>query len=118
MAGTKSTQEQDKDVVSRLADAGEDALRRLLELPHRVIVEMRDEVGERLQDVATKLRAIDPLESRVGAIERRLDSLEQPKKTTARTASTRPTPSSARKPSQAPTLEPEHRAEDEGKPAP
>jgi hypothetical protein len=114
MAGTRRT--QDKDVISQLADAGEDALRRLVDLPRRVVVGTMDGVGERLHDVATKLRAIDPLDGRVGAIERRLDSLEHPKKTTARRASTRAKPTRARKASTAPALEPEQAQHDPGRP--
>ena len=114
MAGrTKRT--QDRDVISRLADAGEDALRRLVGLPRRIGVVAMDGVEERLHDVTTKLRAIDPLNGRVGEIERRLDSLEQPKKTTARTASRAKRPR-ARKASTAPALEPEQAQHDPGRP--
>jgi hypothetical protein len=114
MAGTRRT--QDKDAIARLADAGEDALRRLVGLPRRVVVGTMDGVGERLHDVATRLRAIDPLDGRVGAIERRLDSLEHPKKTTRRTASTRAKPPRARKASTASALEPEQAQHDPGRP--
>jgi hypothetical protein len=106
---------QDQDVISRLADRGEDALRGLFDLPRRIVVGTKDGVSERLHDVATRLRAIDPLDRRVGAIERRLDSLEQPKKT-ARTASTRATPPRARKASTAPAPEPEQPQHDPGRP--
>jgi hypothetical protein len=105
MAGTRKT--QDKDVISELADIGEDVLRRLVDIPRRMVIRTKDGVGERLHGVATKLRAIDPLNGRVDAIERRLDSLEQPKKTTARAASTRARPPRANKASTAKALEPE-----------
>jgi hypothetical protein len=88
---------QDGDVISRLADASEDALRRLVGFPRRVVVDMMDGVGERLQDAATKLRGIDPLVGRVAALEKRLDSLEKPKTRTARKASTRAKPSASRR---------------------
>jgi hypothetical protein len=67
---------EDKDVISELADAGEDALRRLVDIPRRVLAGARDTADERFQDIATRLRAIDPLERRVTALEKRLDSLE------------------------------------------
>ena len=105
MAGTRKS--QDKDVISQLADIGEDALRRLVDTPRRIVIRTRHGVGERLHDVARRLRSIDPLDGRVGAIEKRLDSLEQPKKTTARTASTRAKPPRANKASTAKALEPE-----------
>ena len=95
MPRTRTT--QDKDVSARLADAGEDALRRLVDLPRRTVVRARDDIGERLHVVATKLRAVDPLARRVAELEKRLESLEKPKKTTARRASTHAQPSTARK---------------------
>ena len=93
MARTRKT--QDEDFISQVADAGEDVLRRLVDLPRRAVVGVMDGVDERLHDVATKLRAIDPLARRVAALEERLESLEKPKKTTARRRSTRPSASTA-----------------------
>jgi hypothetical protein len=110
MAGTRKT--QDKDVISKLADAGEDALRRLVDIPRRIVGGTMAGVRERLGDVATKLRAIDPLDGRVGAIERRLDSLEHPKKTTARTTSTRAKPPRASTPGTAKAPEPKQSQHD------
>jgi hypothetical protein len=113
MARTRRT--QDTDAISKLADAGEDALRRLVDLPRRTVVEAMDSVGERLHDVATKLRALDPLARRVAALETRFDSLEKPKKTTARRASTRAKPSRARRASTAPALQPDQAEHDRGR---
>jgi hypothetical protein len=87
MAGTH--RKQDRDAISRLADAGEDALRRLVDLPRRAVVGVMDRVDERLRNVATRLRAVDPLAGRVESVEKRLDSLEKPKQTAARRTSTR-----------------------------
>ena len=103
MAGTRRT--QDKDVISRIADSGEDALRRLVDLPRRMVVQAVDDVDERLHDLAAKVREIDPLYRRVAEIERRLDALEKPKRTTARRRSTRPKPSSSRRATPAPEPE-------------
>jgi anti-sigma-K factor RskA len=105
MAGTRTT--QDKDVISRIADSGEDALRRLVDLPRRIVVQAVDDVDERLHDLATKVREIDPLYRRVAEIERRLDALEKAKRTSARRASTRARRSTPRTSSAAPALEPE-----------
>ena len=112
MAGTRRT--QDEDVISRLADAGEDAFRRLVEIPRRIVVGTMEVVGEQLQHVATKLRATDPLDGRVDAIERRLDSLEQPNETTGRRASTRAKPPRARKTSTSSARAPEQTQHDPG----
>lgn len=114
MAKTRRT--QDEDVISQLADAGEEALRRLVGLPRRIVGGAMDGVVERFHDVATKLRAIDPLDGRVGEIERRLDSLERPKQRTARRASTRAKPRTARKASAAAGLQPERAQHDTDRP--
>src|SRR5437588_4645465 len=83
MARSRRTQE--KDVIARLADAGEEALQRLAELPGgKSMVKAMGDVRDRLDDVAVKLRRLDPLERRVSAIEKRLDSLQKPKPATAR----------------------------------
>ncbi len=95
MARTRRT--QDKDVISRIADAGEEGLRRLVDLPRRTVVGVLHGASERLHDVEEKLRTIDPLARRVAALEKRLESLEKPKKTTARRASKRARPSTARR---------------------
>jgi hypothetical protein len=116
VAGTRRTRRtQDEDAISRLADAGEDALRRLVDLPRRIVVGTMDVVGEQLHQAATKLRAIDPLDGRVGAIERRLDSLELPKKTTGRRAPTGAKPRRTRKSSTASAHEPKQAQHDPGR---
>ena len=115
MARTKRA--QDKDAISRLADTGEDALRRLVGFPRRVVVDVMDGVGERLQGAATKLRGIDPLVGRVAALEKRLDSLEKPKKRTARRASARAKPSTSHRAATAEALaEPQQAEHDRGRP--
>jgi hypothetical protein len=104
MAGTRRT--QDKDVISRIADSGEDALRRLVDLPRRIVVQAVDDVDDRLHDLAARVREIDPLYRRVAAIEKRLDSLEKTKKGTGRTVK-RAKPARAHSASAAPAAEPE-----------
>jgi hypothetical protein len=94
MARTRKTQE--KDVISRIADSGEDALRRLFDLPRRIAVQAMDDVEEALHDLAVKVREIDPLYRRVTEIERRLDALEKTKRPTTRRRSTRARPATAR----------------------
>ena len=65
MAATKET--QDKDVIARLADKGEETLRWIVGTPRRMVADVRGGVDARLHDLASKLRAIDPLDSRVAA---------------------------------------------------
>jgi hypothetical protein len=105
MAGRKG--KQGGDVISRLADAGEDALRRLVDLPRRPVVGAIDRVEGRLHHVAARLRGIDPLYGRVVAIEKRLDSLEKPPKRSTRRTSTRTTSPAARRPRAALAIEPD-----------
>ena len=95
MARTRRTPE--KDVIARLAEAGEEALHRLSDLPGgKALLDAMGGVRDRLDDVAVKLRALDPLERRVSSIEKRLDALEKPKKATARAAASRSRSTSAR----------------------
>ena len=94
MARTRRTQE--KDAISRIADSGEDALRRLVELPRRIVVEAKDDIEDGLHDLAVKVREIDPPYRLVAEIERRLDALEKTSKTATRRRSTRAKPARAR----------------------
>lgn len=116
VADTKRTK-QDQDAISRLADAGEDALRRLVDLPRRAAVGAMHRLGERLDDVATKLRTVDPLSRRVTALEKRLDSLQRPNKAPARRASTRAKPSTARQASKPAAAVESEQAEHPAQPA-
>jgi len=90
MARTPTT--RDDDVIARVAHAGEEALRRLFSLPRRIVAGTLDEAGDILHGVATKLGRADPMDSRVTALEKRLDSLEKPVGTTRSSAATRTRP--------------------------
>jgi hypothetical protein len=76
-----------KDLLSRLTEAGEDALGKLAEMPggHRAI-EAMNQLKNRLDEVQKRLRALDPLERRVTEFEKRLDALEDRPRTRARKA--------------------------------
>ena len=87
VARTTTTTTKDADAISKLADAGEDALRRLVDLPRRAVVGVMDRIGDGLHNAAAKLRAVDPLAGRVAALEERFDSLEKSEETRARAAS-------------------------------
>lgn len=67
----------DKNIVSRLADAGEQTIQRLADAPgaDRFMGAMTS-MRERTDDMQKKLRGLDALEKRVGTLERRLDKLE------------------------------------------
>jgi hypothetical protein len=78
-----------KDLLGRLADAGEDALGKLAEMPggHRAI-EAMNQLKNRMDDLQQRVRSLDPLERRVTELEKRLEALEnRPRSTrTARKA--------------------------------
>ena len=90
MAATEES--QDKDVIARIADKGEETLRRLIDTPRRMVGDVRGGVDACLHEVASKLRSIDPLDDRVAALERRLESLEKPATKTTRRTSSAPKP--------------------------
>ena len=73
----------EKNILTRLADAGEDAIARLSDAPGAdrmlgAVNTMRD----RTDELQRRLRGVDELEKRVAELERRLDALA-PKSATA-----------------------------------
>jgi len=73
------TNEQDKDLIGRLADAGEEALQRLSDLPggQRAVGAFND-LRVRVDELGKKVRGIDALEARVAKLERELAGLKKP----------------------------------------
>ena len=84
--------QREKDLVTRLADAGEDALQRLTDLPggQRALGAFND-LRTRVDELGKKVRGIDALEARITKLERELASLK--KKAPARRRSTPRKPS-------------------------
>jgi hypothetical protein len=82
----------EKDLMTRLADAGEEALQRLSELPggHRALTAVND-LRTRVDDLTKKVRGIEALEARILKLEKEVVALKK-----AKTPARRPTP---RKPS-------------------
>jgi hypothetical protein len=99
MTETRTGKAQDNDVISRVADAGEDVVRGLsvllFFLPRRIVAGTLDGVGDVLHGAATMLGKDDPLDTRVTELEQRLDSLEKPTGTRG-TAPTRTKPAERR----------------------
>jgi len=80
---------QQKDVVARLSDSGEEALQRLLQNPGTAkVVGAANAMKERVDELTRRMRSLDPLEKRVAELERRLDELTKPKRTTAKRTTT------------------------------
>jgi hypothetical protein len=70
-------QPRQRNIVERLADAGEEAIQRIGSAPGAdrllgAVNTMRD----RVDDLQRRMRGVEQLEKRLGAVERRLDKLE------------------------------------------
>ena len=89
------TDSPQKNLVTRLADAGEEAIQRLGGAPggDRVVGAVNT-LRNRVDEMQRRLRGVDELEKRVASVERRLDKLEgkasstSSSRTTKKTAST------------------------------
>jgi hypothetical protein len=66
-----------KDLLSRLADAGEEAIGRLAEAPGAErLTGVANSMRDRIDELQKKVRGIDALEARVADVERRLAAVE------------------------------------------
>lgn len=84
-----------QDLLSRMADLGEEALQRLPNVPGgNRLMDMVNQSRTRLDDVQKRLRGLDVLEQRVDKLERRLAKLET-SATTKKSAAKKP-PSAAK----------------------
>jgi len=77
--------------MTRLADAGEEALQRLAELPggQRAVTAVND-LRTRVDDLAKKVRGIDALELRVAKLEKELATLKKTKAPARRPTTRKP----------------------------
>ena len=93
--------EANKDILTRLADRGEQVVGRITDLPGaKAIMDSTTSLGKRLDEVQKRLRSIDPLEKRVTTLEKRLDKLEgkPAKRAPAKKKPAAKKPAAARKP--------------------
>jgi phage shock protein A len=88
---TTAKPKSDKDLVTRLADAGEEALQRLSELPggQKALTAFND-LRTRVDDLSKKVRGIDELEARVAKLEKELAALKKAKAPARRQAPRKP----------------------------
>jgi phage shock protein A len=79
---TDASAESEKDFMTRLADAGEEALQRLTELPggQKAVTAFND-LRNRVDELAKKVRGIDALETRVAKLEKELAALKKSRST-------------------------------------
>ena len=82
--------QQQKDVLQRLADSGEEALQKFIaDLPGgSKVVGAANSLFARVDELSKRVRSLDPLEKRVAELERRLDALTKPKAKPARRTTT------------------------------
>ena len=71
----------EKDFMTRLADAGEEALQRLTDLPggQKAVAAFND-LRNRVDELGKKVRGIDELEARVAKLEKELSALKRAQK--------------------------------------
>jgi hypothetical protein len=79
MATTEKTKTE-KDFVARLADAGEEALQRIADLPggQKALTAYND-LKTRVDDLGKKVRGIDALEERIVKLEKEVAALKKAK---------------------------------------
>ena len=81
---------QKKDILTRLSDAGEDAISKLTS--SQSAGRLMESVGglrERIEDVQKKLRGVDELEKRVAKLEKDVAALRRAQKPASEKAPTR-----------------------------
>jgi hypothetical protein len=91
MPETTQKPKPDKDFVTRLADAGEEALQRLADLPggQKALTAMND-LRTRVDDLTKKVRGIDALEARIVKLEKEVAALKKAKSPARRQAPRKP----------------------------
>jgi TolA-binding protein len=75
-----------KDILTRLADRGEQVVGRISDLPGaKAIMDSTTSLGKRIDEMQKRIRKIEPLEKRLAALEKRVDQLEgKPKRAPAK----------------------------------
>ena len=95
---------KDKDVLSRLADRGEEALNRLADLPGGAkALKALNELRERVDELGKKVRGVDALDARLTKLEKELAVLKRQAKPAATRVASRAKATAARKPPEPPS---------------
>jgi vacuolar-type H+-ATPase subunit I/STV1 len=97
---TQKRQAESKDLLGRLADAGEDALARLADVPGgRRVLDALNGMRDRIDELQKRVRRLDELEERVAALEKQL-AASRPRTARRRAAASTARSRSPRTPSQ------------------
>jgi len=88
---TERAKTSEQDFVTRLADAGEQALQRLADFPggQKAVTAMND-LRNRVDELTKKVRGIDALEARVVKLEKEVAALKKVKAPARRQAPRKP----------------------------
>ncbi len=87
-----------KDLLTRLADAGEDAITRLGDAPGiDRVTGFANTTRDRLDELTKRVRGIDALEKRIAKLEKRVNEMSGTKSSSARKGSTAKKKTTARK---------------------
>jgi hypothetical protein len=96
---------ESKDLLTRLADRGEEAISRLADAPGADrLLGVAQSLRDRLDEMQRRLRGLDELERRVAELERRVDELGAPSAASGRSRSRSGSGGGAKKASDAPSV--------------
>jgi plastocyanin len=81
----------EKDLLTRLADRGEQVVGRITDLPGaKSLIDRTGALTKQVNDIQRRLRSLDPLEKRVTALEKRLEKIEGKGSSAKRPAARKP----------------------------
>jgi len=81
MTEATKTSKDDRDVIARLADRGEQTIARLADLPGGTkALKAVNDLRARVDELGKKVRGIDALEARVAKLEKELTALKRAQK--------------------------------------
>jgi len=87
MTQATKTPKDDRDMIARLADRGEQTIAKLADLPGGTkALKAVNDLRERVDELGKKVRGIDELEKRVAKLERELATLRRAQKPKVPTA--------------------------------
>ncbi len=87
-----------QDLLSRLADRGEEVIGKLGDMPGaQRLLESATVLKDRADELQKRVRGLDALEQRVAALERKLDQISKPDGTSRSRSSTAKKPAAAKR---------------------
>jgi hypothetical protein len=91
-----TTKKEQKDLLARLADAGEDAIQQLSKTSAgKALIDAANTTRTRVDDLSKRVRGVETLEARVSALEKQVAALKKKpaaRKSAARKPAARKTP--------------------------